>query len=196
LENKADEEYDCLSLGPSGQEASFLSDNCQSPNPSVDDCGTQQDQVPVENLSLKAKVYAIRWELSGPDSISSPPRNCGQPSDFQSCSGLVRDSSKSYVTFPESSNFKSALSFINSQLADDQLVSNKASNLVKSNLAFSTSSFPGKVRMKYFELHNVSLGKSQPVYDKAFSNALGAKGSDGILAISWSQTLPNSLFQI
>jgi hypothetical protein len=34
--------------------------------------------------------------------------------------------------------------------------------------------------MKYFELHNVSLSKSQPVYDKFFSNILGAKGSDGL----------------
>jgi hypothetical protein len=178
LDSKADEEDDCLFLGPTSQEVSFLSYYCPSQNPSVDDCGTYQDQVPVENLSMKAKAYAIRRELSGPDSISPPSRNSCQPSDFQSCSCLVRDSSKSYVTFPKSSHFKSALSFINSQLVDDQLASNKAFNLVKTNLAFSP--FPGKVRTKYLELHNVTLGKSQHIYDKTFSNPLDAEGSDGL----------------
>jgi hypothetical protein len=101
LDNKADEEDDCLSLGPSSQEASFLSDNCPSRVPSVADCETHQDQVPVENLSLKAKVYAIWRELSGLDCRSSPLRNSSQPFDFQFCSGLVRNSSKLYLTFHE-----------------------------------------------------------------------------------------------
>ena len=178
--NKADEEVDSISLAPSSQEGSFLSDNCLSPVPSVDEVGLSQEQIPVENLTLKAKVYAIRRELSGPNSSVSPPRSSHKPSDFQSCSGLVRDSSKSYASFPESSHFKSALASINAHLVEDQRPSNKASNLVRQNLAFSTSSFPGKVRMKYFDIHDVSLGKSQPVFDKTFSNFLGAKSSEGV----------------
>jgi hypothetical protein len=78
-----------LPLAPSSQEASFHSDTSSSPVPSVDDGGPHQEQVPVENLSMKAKVYPIWRELSDPDSISSPPRNCSQPSHFQSCLGLV-----------------------------------------------------------------------------------------------------------
>jgi hypothetical protein len=128
-----------LSLAPSSQETSSLSDSCLSPVLSVDEGRSPEDQVSVENLSLKARLYAIRRELSSPYSFASPPGSSHQPSDFQSCSGLVRDASKSCVTFPESSHYKSALDSVYLQLVDDHMFSNKV---------YSTLSFPNKVRMK------------------------------------------------
>jgi hypothetical protein len=55
------------------------------------------------------RVYTIQRELSEVP-MSSPPQKVLAPSDFMSCSGLVKDKPKS---FPESGHTKSALDFMN-----------------------------------------------------------------------------------
>jgi hypothetical protein len=53
-----------------------------------------------------------------PVPISSPPWKVLAPSDFMSCSGLVKDKPKGYKFFPESGHTKSALDFMNESISD------------------------------------------------------------------------------
>ena len=65
--------------------------------------------------ALRHRVYTIRRELSEVP-MSSPPRKVLAPSDFMSCSGLVKDKPKGYKSFPESGHTKSAFDFMNESI--------------------------------------------------------------------------------
>jgi hypothetical protein len=74
--------------------------------PSLD--GVSSIQGEDDNLSvvgyreaLRHRVYTIRRELPEVP-MSSPSRKVLAPSDFMSCSGLVKDKPKGYKFFPES----------------------------------------------------------------------------------------------
>ena len=64
---------------------------------------------------LRSRVYDIRHELST-ISMASPPRQVMAPSDFLSYSGLVKDESKGFKSFPESGHTKSALNLVNENI--------------------------------------------------------------------------------
>jgi hypothetical protein len=65
--------------------------------------------------ALRHRVYTIRRELSEVP-MSSPPPKVLAPSDFMSCSGLVKGKPKEYKFFPESGHTKSALDFMNESI--------------------------------------------------------------------------------
>jgi hypothetical protein len=67
--------------------------------------------------ALRNRVYTIRRELSEVP-MSSPPRKVLAASDFMSCSGLVKDKTKGYKSFPESGHTKSALDFMNESISN------------------------------------------------------------------------------
>ena len=67
--------------------------------------------------ALRHRVYTIWHELSEVP-MSSPPQKVLAPSDFISCSGLVKDKPKGYKSFPESGHTKSALDFMNESISD------------------------------------------------------------------------------
>ena len=90
--------------------------------PSLD--GVSSIQGEDDNLSvvgyreaLRHRVYTIRRELPEVP-MSSPSRKVLAPSDFMSCSGLVKDKPKGYKFFPESGHTKSALYFMNESISD------------------------------------------------------------------------------
>ena len=90
------------------------------PPPSLDDGSSIQgeDENPpaVEyREALRHRVYTIRRELSEVP-MSSPPPKVLAPSDFMSCSGLVKGKPKEYKFFPESGHTKSALDFMNESI--------------------------------------------------------------------------------
>jgi hypothetical protein len=62
--------------------------------------------------------------------MSSPPQKVLAPSDFMSCSGLVKDKPKGYKSFPESGHAKSALDFMN----ESDILSPENSEIHGSNL--------------------------------------------------------------
>ena len=66
---------------------------------------------------LRQRVYTIRRDLSEV-LMSSPSRKVLAPSDFMSCSGLVKDKPKAYKSFPKSGHTKSALHFMNESISD------------------------------------------------------------------------------
>ena len=57
-----------------------------------------------------------------PVPISSPPWKVLAPSDFMSCSGLVKDKPNGYKSFPESGHTKSALDFMNESISDQPTI--------------------------------------------------------------------------
>ena len=106
--------------------------------------------------------------------MSSPPRKVLAPSDFMSCSGLVKDKPKGYTSksFPESGHTKSALDFMNESISDFQ--SSKGTGN-KYN-GFGPATFPSsKIRSMDFAIHDSSLGKGYPSCDKTYSALLGTK---------------------
>ncbi|CAG2256331.1 unnamed protein product [Mytilus edulis] len=82
--------------------------------------------------------------------MSSPPRVSSTPSDFMACSGIVKPESKGYYSFPESGHFTTALSFVNSSLAEIYANTRKT-------VGFGPASYPGRCRSKDFEIHGSSL---------------------------------------
>ncbi|CAG2243019.1 unnamed protein product [Mytilus edulis] len=116
-------EDDSVSLAPRSQEGNFLDD--QGGISDVDSVvSTEGDAFIHKELSsgnsdcLRSLVYSIRRDMSDMP-MSSPPRVSSTPSDFMACSGLVKPDSKGYHSFPESGHFTTALSFVNSSLAEN-----------------------------------------------------------------------------
>ena len=107
---------------PVSRRRSQLSCALGGPLPSLDGGSSIQgeDQNPSAvgyREALRHRVYTIRRELSEVP-MSSPPRKVLAPSDFMSCSGLVKDKPKGYKSFLESGHTKSALDFINESISD------------------------------------------------------------------------------
>ncbi|VDI12217.1 Hypothetical predicted protein [Mytilus galloprovincialis] len=98
--------------------------------------------------------------------------------DFMACSGIVKPESKGYYSFPESGHFTTALSFVNSSLAENLANTSKTGGSKFSG--FGPASYPGRCRSKDFEIHGSSLGMSAPACDRAFSSLLGSKPLDGL----------------
>ncbi|CAG2187236.1 unnamed protein product [Mytilus edulis] len=94
------------------------------------------------------------------------------------CSGIVKPESKGYYSFPESGHFTTALSFVNSSLAENLANTSKTGGSKFSG--FGPASYPGRCRSKDFEIHGSSLGMSAPNCDRAFSSLLGSKPLDGL----------------
>ena len=136
VDNMDSDGEDTFSLASRSQEGNFLSHDeiCSpvssrrsqpscalgGPPPSLD--GESSIQGEDENPSavgyreaLRHRVYTIRRELSEVP-MSSPPRKVLAPSDFMSCSGLVKDKPKGYKSFPESGHTKSAFDFMNESI--------------------------------------------------------------------------------
>lgn len=201
---------DLFSLAPRSQEKIFSEEDeegdgspvrsrhCVSNSaiapPSVDESVGGEDEDPSPPLTdreqLRSRVYAIRRELSEIP-MSSPPRQVLAPSDFMSCSGLVKDRPKGYKSFPESGHTKSALAFVNESI--DNFHSSKGSGGTKFN-GFGPSTFPvSKVRIKDFDIHDSSIGKGYPSCDRSYSSLLGTKPVEGLnLSQSlWSKSESN-----
>jgi hypothetical protein len=107
---------------PVSRRRSQLSCALGGPLPSLDGGSSIQgeDQNPSAvgyREALRHRVYTIRHELSEVP-MSSPPRKVLAPSDFMSCSGLVKDKPKGYKSFLESGHTKSALDFMNESISD------------------------------------------------------------------------------
>ncbi|VDI40423.1 Hypothetical predicted protein, partial [Mytilus galloprovincialis] len=75
--------------------------------------------------------------------------------DFMACSGIVKPESKGYYSFPESGHFTTALSFVNSSLAENLANTSKTGGSKFSG--FGPASYPGRCRSKDFEIHGSSL---------------------------------------
>lgn len=180
------EDDDLISLAPRSQEAVFLSHESHDSPPSspvqpsvlgVESEGISESDPSqgVVSESLRSRVYSIRRELSNIP-MASPPRSSETPSDFMSCSGMVKNDPKGYNSFPETSHFKSALSFIESTLKEKKPAkpgTNRFSGI-------GPTSFSRTVRSKEFQIHESSLGRMAPVCDKSFSAALGSKPTEGL----------------
>ena len=196
-ESEQDDHDDGLSLAPKSPERDFLSDDGQDfpsplasrrtqssrttadPPPSVHSLESVRDDIEQPSASgssdsLKSRVYSIRRELSDVP-MASPPRKTITPSDFGSCSGMVKDDPKGFQSFPESGQFKTALDFVNSAMVENQSCSSGSKFL-----GFGPSAFQGKIRSKDFDIHGSSVGRVAPVCDKVYSNLLGAKPNDGV----------------
>jgi hypothetical protein len=90
-------------------------------------------------------------------SMSSPPQKVLAPSDFMSCSGLVKDKPKGYKSFPESGHTKSVLDFRNESISDFHS-SNGTGN--KYN-GFGSVTFPSSnIRSMDFAIHDSSNSMS------------------------------------
>jgi hypothetical protein len=187
VDNIDSDEEDTFSLASRSQESNFfyptmkfallfLAPSCAlgGPPPSLD--GGSSIQGEDENPSaigyreaLRHRVYTIRRELSEVP-MSSPLRKVLAPSDFMSCSGLVKDTPKGYKSFPESGHTKSALDFMNESISDFQ--SSKGTEN-KYN-GFGPATFPSsKIRSVDFAIHDSSLDKVYPSCDKTYSSLLG-----------------------
>ena len=102
--------------------------------------------------------------------MSSPHRKVFAPSDFMSCSGLVKDKPKGYKTFPESGHTKSTLDFMNESISDfhsSKGIGNKYNGFGPVTFSFS------KIRSMDFAIYDSSLGKGYPSCDKTYSTLLG-----------------------
>jgi hypothetical protein len=201
---------DTFSLAPRSQEGNVLSydelcfpvssrrpqPSCAlgGPPPSLD--GGSSIQGEDENPSadgyreaLRHRVDTIRRELSEVP-MSSPPRKVLAPSDFMSCSGLVKDKPKGYKSFPESGHTKSALNFRNESISDFHS-SNGTGN--KYN-GFGPVTFPSSnIRSMDFAIHDSSLGKGYPSCDKTYSALLGTKPVEGLVLnqSTWAKSESN-----
>ncbi|VDI14508.1 Hypothetical predicted protein [Mytilus galloprovincialis] len=115
-------EDDSVSLAPRSQEGNLLND--QGGISVVDSVVSTEEDVfiPKEPPSgnsdcLRSLVYSIRSDMSDMP-MSSSHRVSSTPSDFMACSSIVKPESKGYYSFPESGHFTTALSFVNSSLAE------------------------------------------------------------------------------
>jgi hypothetical protein len=185
---------DTFSLAPRSQEGNILSHDeicspvsSRRPQPSCALGGPPpslrlqgEDDNPsavVYRKPLRHKVYTIRRELSEVP-MSSPPRKLLVPSDFMSCSGLVKDKPKGYKSFPKSGHANSALDFMNASISDfhsSKGIGNKYNG-------FYSATFPSsKIRSMDFAIHDSSLGKGYPSCDKTYSALLGTKPVEGLV---------------
>jgi hypothetical protein len=193
VDNMDSDGEDTFSLAPRSQEGNCLSHDeicspvssrrpqpsCDlgGPPPSLD--GESSIQGEDENPSavgyreaLRHRVYTFQRELSEVP-MSSPPQKVLAPSDFMSCSGLVKDKPKGYKSFPESGHTKSALDFMN---------------------GFGPATFPSsKIRSMDFAIHDSSLGKGYPSCDKTYSALLGTKPVEGLVLnqSTWAKSESN-----
>ena len=106
--------------------------------------------------------------------LSSPPRLKKTSSIFEISCGLVQDKPNTFGSFPESNHASSAIQFVNDCLS---VKVNDKSSQGSSFSGFGASSFPGNFESKDFEIHDSSIGKTAPVYDKSFSQLLGGQTS-------------------
>ena len=175
-------EDDSVSLAPRSQEGNFLEDqdgisDADSVVSTEGDAFAPKDPASGNPECLRSLVYSIRRNMSDMP-MSSPPRVSSTPSDFMACSGIVKPESKGYYSFPESGHFTTALSFVNSSLAENLANTSKTGGSKFSG--FGPASYPGRCRSKDFEIHGSSLGMSAPNCDRAFSSLLGSKPLDGL----------------
>ncbi|CAG2218875.1 unnamed protein product [Mytilus edulis] len=175
-------EDDSVSLAPRSQEGNFLEDqdgisDVDSVVSTEGDAFAPKDPASGNPECLRSLVYSIRRNMSDMP-MSSPPRVSSTPSDFMACSGIVKPESKGYYSFPESGHFTTALSFVNSSLAENLANTSKTGGSKFSG--FGPASYPGRCRSKDFEIHGSSLGMSAPACDRAFSSLLGSKPLDGL----------------
>ncbi|VDI31922.1 Hypothetical predicted protein [Mytilus galloprovincialis] len=175
-------EDDSVSLVPRSQEGNFLEDqdgisDVDSVVSTEGDAFAPKDPASGNPECLRSLVYSIRRNMSDMP-MSSPPRVSSTPSDFMACSGIVKPESKGYYSFPESGHFTTALSFVNSSLAENLANTSKTGGSKFSG--FGPASYPGRCRSKDFEIHGSSLGMSAPACDRAFSSLLGSKPLDGL----------------
>ncbi|CAG2207516.1 unnamed protein product [Mytilus edulis] len=161
-------EDDSVSLAPRSQEGNFLEDqdgisDVDSVVSTEGDAFAPKDPASGNPECLRSLVYSIRRNMSDMP-MSSPPRVSSTPSDFMACS--------------ESGHFTTALSFVNSSLAENLANTSKTGGSKFSG--FGPASYPGRCRSKDFEIHGSSLGMSAPACDRAFSSLLGSKPLDGL----------------
>jgi hypothetical protein len=126
------------------------------------------------------RVYTIRRELSEVP-MSSPLRKVLAPSDFMSCSGLVKDKPKGYKSFPESGHTKSALDFMNESISDFH--SSKGTGN-KYN-GFGPATFPSsKIRSMDFAIHSFALLGTKPVVGLVLNQSTWAKSESNLRLMS------------
>lgn len=123
--------------------------------------------------------------------MSSPPRRVLAPSDFMSCSGLVKDKPKGYKSFPESGHTKSALTFVNETISEFH--SSKGTGSKYNGFGPTTFSDTNKIRDKDFVIHDSTLGKGYPSCDRVYSALLGTKPVEGLVLnqSTWSKSESN-----
>ncbi|CAG2235590.1 unnamed protein product [Mytilus edulis] len=156
-------EDDSVSLAPRSQEGNFLEDqdgisDVDSVVSTEGDAFAPKDPASGNPECLRSLVYSIRRNMSDMP-MSSPPRVSSTPSDFMACS--------------ESGHFTTALSFVNSSLAENLANTSKTGGSKFSG--FGPASYPGRCRSKDFEIHGSSLGMSAPACDRSFLVCLTAE---------------------
>ena len=113
--------------------------------------------------------------------MSSPLRKILAPSDFMSCSGLVKDKPKGYKSFPESGHTKSALDFMNESISDFH--SSKGTGN-KYN-GFGPATFPSsKIRSMDFAIHSFALLGTKPVVGLVLNQSTWAKSESNLRLMS------------
>jgi hypothetical protein len=138
---------------------------------------------------LRHRIYTIQSELSEV-LMSSPPRKVLVPSDFMSCSRLVKDKPKGYKSFPKSGHTKSGLDFMNKSISDFHSSKDTGN---KYN-GFGPATFPSsKIRSMDFAIHDSSLGKGYLSCDKIYSALLGTKPVEGLVLnqSTWAKSESN-----
>ena len=119
--------------------------------------------------------------------FASPPKPKRLSSNYEASCGLIRESSSTYNSFPESNHVLTALQIINDSISNDSVDKQSSGSKFSS---FGPTSFSGVYNVQDYQIFNSTLGRLVPTCDKAMSNLLGSKPVDGLRLsqATWSKS--------
>ena len=185
-EDEVDREDDEISVAPGNQERVFLNE-VESDHPTdsqtvkrVSSSGatnshqTVVDGSPVPETdstslfkeNLRSRVYTLMRDVAKVP-FASPPKPKRFSSNFEASCGLIRESSSTYNSFPESNHVLAALQIINNGISNDSVDKQSSGSKFSS---FGPTSFSGVYNVKDYQIFNSTLGRLVPTCDKAMSN--------------------------
>ena len=205
-EDEVDREDDEISVAPGSQERVFL-DEEESDHPTdyqtvkrvpssgstnshqtvVDGCPVPEtDSTSLSKENLRSRVYTLMRDVAKVP-FASPPKPKRLSSNFEASCGLIRESTSTYNSFPESNHVLAALQIINDGISSDSVDKQSSGSKFSS---FSPTSFSGVYNVKDYQIFNSTLGKLVPTCDKAMSNLLGSKPVDclRLSQATWSKS--------
>ena len=205
-EDEVDREDDEISVAPGSQERVFL-DEEESDHPTdsqtvkrVPSSGAtnshqtvgdgspvpETDSTSLSKENLRSRVYTLMRDVAKVP-FASPPKPKRLSSNFEASCGLIRESSSTYNSFPESNHVLTALQIINDSISNDSVDKQSSGSKFSS---FGPTSFSGVYNVKDYQIFNSTLGRLVPTCDKAMSNLLGSKPVDGLRLsqATWSKS--------
>ena len=205
-EDEVDREDDEISVAPGSQERMFL-DEEESDHPTdsqtvkrVPSSGAtnshqtvgdgspvpETDSISLSKENLRSRVYTLMRDVAKVP-FSSPPKPKRLSSNCEASCGLIRESSSTYNSFPESNHVLTALQIINDSISNDSVDKQSSGSKFSS---FGPTSFSGVYNVKHYQIFNSTLGRLVPTCDKAMSNLLGSKPVDGLRLsqATWSKS--------